>query len=498
MDKCIVFYSWESDLSNSTNRGFIQKALEDAARSIRSDESIKIEPVIDRDTLGVPGSPDIANTIFSKIDASDIFACDVSIINQGEKSRPTPNPNVLIELGYAVKTLKSERIIMIMNTAFGGPELLPFDLSKKRVSTYRINKDDADKSAERKKLTLLLVDAIRAIVSHADKSRAKGKRSGEKAKLKDECEEVLRDGNKQDWRGLVDELWRDIPERLLEWKSKAERVWEKGNTEREAARLEAVEICLPSFVPILVAVENGRVDLWQESVGSLRQLLLHSTKMGGGFTDVITDVINIGSHMLYFAGNIGMAIAVRTKQLDFVNKWMQLPMPGERYNEAGEKPWAEVKSAHYLWGQYMQDRFEEILKICKSDYLSGFFADMDQLVKYLSLGNLGQSLYELGLYINDERRRKSIEDLDTQSFMGNLKVHPVWVLMKPEEFKAATWELFGSSDGVLKFVFPGESGRSEKFWKWWKNWKRICADMMPYRPFLSSEATLLALPGEPM
>ena len=85
MDKCIVFYSWESDLPNSTNRGFIQKALEDAAKSIRSDDSIKIDPVIDRDTSGVPGSPDIANTIFSKIDASDIFACDVSIINQGEK-----------------------------------------------------------------------------------------------------------------------------------------------------------------------------------------------------------------------------------------------------------------------------------------------------------------------------------------------------------------------------------------------------------------------------
>jgi hypothetical protein len=494
MDKCIVFYSWESDLPNSTNRGFIQKALEDAARSIRSDDSIKIDPVIDRDTSGVPGSPDIANTIFSKIDGSDIFACDVSIINQGEQSRPTPNPNVLIELGYAVKALKSERIIMIMNTAFGGPELLPFDLSKKRVSTYRISEDDVDKSTERKKLTQLLVDAIKTIASHADKSKVKGKRSGEKVKLKMECEDVLLNGNKQDWRGLVDELWHNIPERLLEWKPKAERVWEKGEAERETARMEAVEICLPSFVPILVAVENGRVDLWQESVGPLRQLLLLSNRMGGGFTDVI----NIGSHMLYFAGNLGMAIAARKKQLDFVNGWMKLPMPGTEYQGAGEKSWAEIHFAHYLWGRYMQDRFQEILKICKSDYLSAFFTDVDQLVKYLFLGNLGQSLFDLGQRTKDEKWRKAIEDLDTQSFMGNLMVHPVWVLMNPEEFKADTWEMFGSSDGVLKFVFPNENERVEKFWKWWKNWKIICSRRMGDRAFLFREVNWLTLPGEPM
>ncbi|HEY1376485.1 MAG TPA: hypothetical protein VGF55_06805 [Gemmataceae bacterium] len=30
-----VFYSWQSDLPNATNRGFIQDALERAARDIR-------------------------------------------------------------------------------------------------------------------------------------------------------------------------------------------------------------------------------------------------------------------------------------------------------------------------------------------------------------------------------------------------------------------------------------------------------------------------------
>lgn len=242
MEKCVVFYSWQSDMPNSTNRGFILKSLENAAKLIHNDDSIKIEPVIDRDTSGIPGSPDIASTIFSKIDACDIFACDVTIINkQNDNPRPTPNPNVLVELGYAMKTLGLGRIIMIMNTAFGGPELLPFDLSKKRILPY--NPEESGKSAERSRLTRSLVDAIKTIMSHTNKPQTKGGRSGRKDKLKEECEEVLLHGNKHGWRKLVDALWCDIPKQILEWKPKTEQIWEKGETEKEAARSEVVEIC---------------------------------------------------------------------------------------------------------------------------------------------------------------------------------------------------------------------------------------------------------------
>lgn len=54
MENYKVFYAWQSDLPNSTNRGLIQKALENATKAIRADDSIKVEPVIDRDTAGVP------------------------------------------------------------------------------------------------------------------------------------------------------------------------------------------------------------------------------------------------------------------------------------------------------------------------------------------------------------------------------------------------------------------------------------------------------------
>src|SRR5436305_3979267 len=115
MRNCIIFYSWQSDLPNAVNRSFIEKALETAIKSVRNDDSIQIEPVIDRDTSGVPGSPDIAGTILEKIEQSQIFVCDVSIINLDQPSRPTPNPNVLVELGYALRALGPQRVIMVLN-----------------------------------------------------------------------------------------------------------------------------------------------------------------------------------------------------------------------------------------------------------------------------------------------------------------------------------------------------------------------------------------------
>ncbi len=110
-----IFYSWQSDLPNRTNRGLIQSALEKATKDIRSDKNIAIEPVVDRDTLGEPGAPDIAATIFRKIDAAKVFVCDVSCVNKSQSGRLFPNPNVLIELGYALKSISSERIILIFN-----------------------------------------------------------------------------------------------------------------------------------------------------------------------------------------------------------------------------------------------------------------------------------------------------------------------------------------------------------------------------------------------
>jgi len=185
-----VFYSWQRDLPNKTNRGFIQDALEKAAKTLREDDSVDIGPVIDRDTLGVPGSPDISSTIFDKIDRADAVVFDVSIINAGAieainhikaqkiigesewdriKLRPTPNANVLIELGYAIKSKGPDRIIMVCNTAFGDLESLPFDFRGRRVVPYYMLEETEERATEKRRLHGVLTEGLRTILEGLDR-----------------------------------------------------------------------------------------------------------------------------------------------------------------------------------------------------------------------------------------------------------------------------------------------------------------------------------------
>src|SRR5260370_7894623 len=171
--QCLVFYSWQTDLPSDRNRNFIEKALKNAAKVLRNDDSLQVEPVIDRDTVGIPGSPNISETIFGKIDQAQVFVCDVSIINQdtiaqNPDARPTPNPNVLVELGYALKTLGARRIILVFNAAYGKPEQLPFDLRPRRVTAYRMPSASQERATERKRLEGVLVEALRASLGEVD------------------------------------------------------------------------------------------------------------------------------------------------------------------------------------------------------------------------------------------------------------------------------------------------------------------------------------------
>jgi len=57
-----IFYSWQSDLENRTNRSFIEDALEKALKILHQD--LEVHPALrdaefrlDKDTAGVPGTP---------------------------------------------------------------------------------------------------------------------------------------------------------------------------------------------------------------------------------------------------------------------------------------------------------------------------------------------------------------------------------------------------------------------------------------------------------
>ena len=168
--KYVIFYSWQSDLPNKLNRSFIESALEKAVKIISKKNEYSIEPVIDRDTAGIPGSPSIITSITDKIAKSDLFICDISIINQSFEGKKSPNPNVLIELGYASAMLGWDRIIMVQNIAFGGQEQLPFDIRGRRIIDYYLDESSNLKDDEKQKFFNKLANVFNSALSHISRS----------------------------------------------------------------------------------------------------------------------------------------------------------------------------------------------------------------------------------------------------------------------------------------------------------------------------------------
>jgi len=157
-----VFYSWQSNLPDETNKELIQGALSEAANDLNNDDSITIDTIIERDTKGVSGSPHIVKAILDKIDRCDLFVADVSIINSHDKiGRKTPNPNVLIELGYALHRLGFEGVVLVMNKYYGEPIELPFDLPKHKVTLYTLSIENIDNTACKKYLKEEFIEAFK-------------------------------------------------------------------------------------------------------------------------------------------------------------------------------------------------------------------------------------------------------------------------------------------------------------------------------------------------
>lgn len=144
-----IFFSWETDLPKSTNTNLIRSCIDKVKIDL-----VKKSVWIDRDeaTRDVPGAPKIIDEIIKKIQEADIFICDLTTINSeccclsawqtDERVRRTPNPNVLIELGFAIGILGWERVIVLFNTIYGSfKDDLPFDIDKRRVTTYTCSED---------------------------------------------------------------------------------------------------------------------------------------------------------------------------------------------------------------------------------------------------------------------------------------------------------------------------------------------------------------------
>lgn len=162
-----IFWSWQSDTPAAEGRNFVRTslvaALAQLADELEWSEAERAE--LDHDTKDVPGLAPIADTIFEKIDNAAVFVADITPTGATPDGKKTPNPNVLIELGYALKALGPQHIILVANGARGfRPEDLPFDLRHRRGPiTYEValGADKATKDKAMKTLTNSLASALR-------------------------------------------------------------------------------------------------------------------------------------------------------------------------------------------------------------------------------------------------------------------------------------------------------------------------------------------------
>lgn len=164
-----VFWSWQSDTPSAIGRTFITKVLTKALKEISQEHALSEADryEVDHDTKNVPGWVSIAETIFRKVDEATIFVADVTPTIISASGKKSPNPNVLIELGYAIKSLGEESIILIWNDADQPkPEELPFDIRHRRGPiSYRLN-DTASKD-EIKQQTETLIRSLKGPLANA-------------------------------------------------------------------------------------------------------------------------------------------------------------------------------------------------------------------------------------------------------------------------------------------------------------------------------------------
>lgn len=165
-----IFFSWQADTPASTGRNFLLGALKLACRHLREDTTIDQavrDLKVDRDTQGEAGHPPIVDTILRKIDGARVVVADMTFVAKRRGGERCPNPNVLIEYGWALKRHTHTGLVLVMNTAYGKPsaKTLPFDLRHMRHPTCYYLPDGAPppvKAAEKNRLATELARNIRA------------------------------------------------------------------------------------------------------------------------------------------------------------------------------------------------------------------------------------------------------------------------------------------------------------------------------------------------
>jgi hypothetical protein len=173
-----VFYSWQSDLPKKCNRRFIREALDEAVRKVVAEGEVEDSPRVDDGMVGIAGTPEVASVMFQKIDRCALFVADTSLVgtipplNPDDPPKRVPNPNVSLEMGYAAGRIGWDRIICVMNEAYGERKDLPFDVRNRRFPIdYNLHEDQMErKDKVQGQLIDWLVTAITTAVQNENRA----------------------------------------------------------------------------------------------------------------------------------------------------------------------------------------------------------------------------------------------------------------------------------------------------------------------------------------
>lgn len=164
-----IFYSWQSDTPDDCNRTFIRQALEDAAAGATVEDSPRVEFGME----GIAGTPEVATVMFTRIKKSAVFIGDMTLVGTiakggSDKDKRVPNPNVLLEMGYAAGTIGWGRVICVMNEHFGKRKELPFDVRNRRfpIDYSLAPGDKTQREKVKKDLTRQIKFAIETVVKN--------------------------------------------------------------------------------------------------------------------------------------------------------------------------------------------------------------------------------------------------------------------------------------------------------------------------------------------
>ena len=134
------FFAWQLDTPAADNKKFIWDAIQAAAKNVDPNTNPIESPRPEIDIQGEAGAPNIVQTNFDRNSNCAIFVADLTFVGTTDGGKRIPNPNVMIELGFAARCVGWKRTILILNEEYGKAKDLPFDILQNRWPiAYRVS-----------------------------------------------------------------------------------------------------------------------------------------------------------------------------------------------------------------------------------------------------------------------------------------------------------------------------------------------------------------------